>query len=303
MSPKQSALLFPGQGAHDVTMLGGVAAAKGFAERYDLICRVLAGDPAEELRKGNRDYLNQNKVSSLLTVLVSSLSLDLYLEITDVKPKYYAGYSVGQWTALYAAGAISFPILIDAVSARADAMDACCKETPGAMMAFIGVRQAALEEFLQGIREQGYSIAISNYNCLGQYSVAGTKEAIEIAYANAGVLNPRKAVILPVQGAWHCQLLEPAEKAFAAYLDGIQFSPLQVPAVDAITGNLLPSDPESIKKIMARHISHPVQWQTGIQYLIKEGCDDFIEIGYGNVLTKFGFFIDRDKSHRSFYTA
>ena len=302
MSATKTAVLFPGQGAHDCNMLDGVVASKRFAERYELVCQVLRSDPLKELRNKNIHFLNQNKVSSLLTILVSSLSLDLYLEKEREIPSYYTGYSVGQWTSLYAAGAFPFETLIEIVSARADFMDECFKTNQGAMMAFIGVRESVLEEYLESIRKQGHFIVISNYNCLGQYSLAGTKEAIEIAYGNADLLNPRKTVILPVQGAWHCQLLEPAEKAFASYLEPFHFSPLTVPVLDMKTGDFFPDTIECMKPLLAAPVSHPVFWDKGIKHLIQEGCEEFVEVGYGNVLTKFGFFIDRDKIHRSFYT-
>jgi [acyl-carrier-protein] S-malonyltransferase len=303
MSVKKTAVLFPGQGAHECSMLEGVANGNLFAERYEKVRRTLQCNPMEEFSKGNRNYVNRNKVSSLLTLLVSSLSLDMYLDVEDELPVFYAGYSVGQWTALYAAGCISFDALIDIAAARADCMDDCMKERQGVMMAVIGVREEALEEYLDAIRKQGHFIVISNYNCLGQYSISGTKEAVEIAYANAESLHPRKTAILPVQGAWHCELLKPAETAFAAYLNTISLAPPRIPVVDGMTGDLLPENMEIVKQQMARHISHPVRWGKGIQRLIQAGCEEFVEIGYGNVLTKFGFFIDREKTHRSFYLA
>ena len=303
MSEKKTAVLFPGQGAHDLSMLDGVRHAKDFAERYETIRRVLGSDPVEEIRCGNREYLNQNKVSSLLTVLASSLSLDLFLEHEGNEPDFYGGYSVGLWTALYAAGALSFEKTVEAVAVRAECMDECFRETQGGMMAFIGIKEAVLENYLDGIRSKGHSIAISNYNCAGQYSVAGTKEAIEIAYANADSLHPRKVAILPVQGAWHCELVRPAERKFSTYLEGVEFAPLKVPVMDTLEGGFFPEDPNLAKERLARHISHPVRWEMGIRYLIDLNCDEFVEVGYGNVLTKFGFFIDRDKTFRAFYSA
>ncbi len=302
---QQTALLFPGQGGHDPRMLDGVRTLPEFDARYAVVCQALGVDVLGELERGGRDFLDRNKVSSLLTVLVGSLSLTRYLETLEAAgsapPRYLSGYSVGQWTALYAAGCLSFAKMVEVVAARADLMDACFRYAAGGMGAFIGVTAETLDDYLDELRDAGHEIAISNYNCLGQYSVSGTREAVELAVAGAERIHPRKAVVLPVAGAWHSRLLEPAATAFADYLQDLELAPPAVAVIDNTGGDYLSGDLPAVKRSLARHVSQPVLWEQGIRRLIADGCDNFVEIGFGDLLTKFGFFIDRDKAHSSFY--
>ncbi|NQZ09322.1 MAG: hypothetical protein HRT35_19365 [Algicola sp.] len=298
--PQNIALLFPGQGAHDFNMLDRVSNLHGFKERHETICDHLGENLYQKLYKKDRDYIDQNKISSILTVLASSVLFDHYLDETEAKAHYYAGYSVGQWTALFAAKSISFEQLIQVLIKRAQMMDECFEKNKGAMMAVIGLKQNVVEDYLAQFREQGHFIEISNFNCVGQLSVSGTKKAIELAYENIASIQPKKSVILPIQGAWHCALLEPAQKSFEAYLQDVDIKLPQIEVVDNCTGLFLPDNVEGIKESLCRHISHPVLWEKGMKHLIAHDCKEFVEVGHGNLLTNFGFFIDRHLDHKSF---
>jgi [acyl-carrier-protein] S-malonyltransferase len=297
------ALLFPGQGAHDVKMLDGVRGLPAFRERYELVASTLGSSPLDEIATGNAAYLNQNRVTALLTLLVSSLSLDLYQEKTGSRADLVAGYSVGQWTALYAAGALSFDELVAVVARRSALMDECFVDTPGAMLAVIGLRSEALEELCARLRDDSHPVWVSNYNCVGQYTLAGTATAIAAAEAAVAELKPRKAARVPVSGAWHSPLLEAAHAHFKAYLADVPLAPARVPVIDNVTGDVLPSDRPPLDTQLARHLDHPVLWEKGIKTLLERGARRFVEIGYGNVLTKFGFFIDRSVEHQAFYVS
>jgi [acyl-carrier-protein] S-malonyltransferase len=294
------AILFPGQGAHDLKMLDGLVHNANYNHWYDIICDNLQSDPVKEIQKQNIAYINQNLVSSVLTVFVSCISLEHYLNIIKEKPQYYAGYSVGQWTALYAAKAINFEQLIEIIRIRAEFMNQCFEDTEGAMMAVIGLKEDILSSFLNDIRQKGHYIEISNFNCVGQYSIAGTKDAIDIACSRIEMLNPKKVIKIPVQGAWHCKLLDSAEKAFSEYLSEKLLRKLKYTVIDNVTGAPLSEDIHSSPSIFAKQINHPVKWLKGMKWLLNQGCNEFVEVGYGNTLTKFGFFIDRDVNHRSF---
>ena len=298
--PQDLALLFPGQGAHDFDMLDRVSNLHGFKERHDTICDLLGENLYHKLYEQDRDYINQNKISSILTVLASVQLLDQFKDENDGSAHFYAGYSVGQWTALYAANAISFEQLIQVLIKRAELMDDCFKDQQGAMMAVIGLKNDVVDNYLAQFRDQGHFIEISNYNCIGQLSVSGSREAIELAHANIGEIQPKKAVVLPIQGAWHCALLEPAEKAFADYLDTVDLKLPETEVIDNVTGAFMPNDMAALKADLCRHISHPVLWEKGMRHLIDQGCKEFVEIGHGNLLTNFGFFIDRHLDHKSF---
>jgi [acyl-carrier-protein] S-malonyltransferase len=283
-------------------MLAGVRQAPAFSERYDLVCATLGVDVQQALAEQPDTFLHRNEVSSLLTVLASSLSYDLWRE-EHGPPQWLAGYSVGQWSALYAAGMLDFAALVATVYHRAQLMNACTARQPGGMIGVIGLGEPAIHNVIQQLQTEGYFVAISNYNCVGQYSLAVAADAQEPALQALQQLQPRKLLALPVAGPWHSQLLAEAEAPFAAWLEQTVQQLPQIPVADNVTGQLLPENLPALRRQLARQITAPVRWQQGIETLIRLGCKQFVEIGYGNMLTKFGFFIDRSCRHTAFYTS
>jgi [acyl-carrier-protein] S-malonyltransferase len=293
-------LLFPGQGPHDLQMLEGVKHLEQFSQRYEVVCDLLESHPLQEIEKGNSAYINQNLVSSTLTLLVSSLLLDCYKTAHCPSPTFLAGYSVGQWLALYAANVISYEKLMEIVKTRAVLMDNCFEDQKGGMLAVIGLSIDSLKRLCQALEAEGQTLTLSNYNCAGQFSLAGTAEAVVTAHARIQALKPKKVVRLPVSGAWHCSLLAKASSAFRAYLQDVPFNRPELPIIDNVTGDFLPATEPELKEQLALHLSSAVQWDRGIKTLIAHGSNQFIEVGYGNTLTKFGFFIDRSVQYHSF---
>ena len=294
-------LTFPGQGAHDPQMLAGVRGLPAFAQRHAQVCEQAGIDPIRELERGNRGLIERNLLSSLLTVLTSSLMLDHFHLHNDSPAACFGGYSVGQWSALYAAGVLDFSSLVRVVAQRARFMDECVEAQPGGMCAVIGLAEPAVAAVLEELRAEGYPVFISNYNCVGQYSLAGTLAAIEHAKRRLAALKPKKLVHLPMSGAWHSPLLREAEEHFERYL---QDEPLRTPSrpvIDNVSGDWLPSDAALLRQALAKHLSHPVRWQQSVRTMIAAGCSQFYEIGYGDTLTKFGFFIDRRQHYYPLY--
>lgn len=301
VSETSVALLFPGQGAHNASMLDAVRNHLSFNERYGFICETLKFDPLSRIATGEAELINANLVSSLLTVLASVIAHEEWLK-SNPAPTALAGYSIGQWTALYASNALTFETLIRAVENRALLMDECSRKIPGSMMAVIGVAPAALSALCDSLRQEGCNIEISNFNCYGQYSLAGTSGSIERAMERIGELKPKKAVKLPTSGAWHCSLLNDAASKFERFLQDYPVNDLAIPVIDNVTGRFLPTAASELKQRLAIQINHPVQWETGMKTLISHGCNKFVEVGFGNTLTKFGFFIDRSSvQHLAFY--
>lgn len=283
-------------------MLAGVRHAPAFSERCDLVCAALGVDVQQALAEEPDSFLHRNEVSSLLTVLTSSLSYDLWRE-EHGPPQWLAGYSVGQWSALYAAGMLDFAALVATVHRRAQLMNACTARHPGGMIGVIGLGEPAIHNVIQQLQTEGYFVAISNYNCVGQYSLAVAADAQAPTLRALQQLQPRKLLALPVAGPWHSQLLAEAEAPFAACLEQTLLLLPQMPVADNVTGQLLPENLPALRRQLARQIAAPVRWQQGIETLIRLGCKQFVEIGYGNMLTKFGFFIDRSCRHTAFYTS
>jgi [acyl-carrier-protein] S-malonyltransferase len=295
---RQTALLFPGQGAHALTMLDGLRDCPSFGERHAYIVARLGFDPLR--RPDAARLIDTNQVSSLFTVLASSLSLDL-LRAQGTCPTALAGYSVGQWTALYAAGVVSFEQLVDIVHARASFMDECFAGRQGAMLAVIGLSLPAVEEVCQGLQSAGWFLAVSNHNCIGQLSLSGDLAAVELAIPRLAAMQPKKIQRLPVAGAWHCALLAEAERRFLAFLEDLPLGRPSLPVCDNVSGGFLPEDGQQMKRQLARQVAAPVQWEQCMQTLLRAGCNEFIETGFGKVLTSFGFFINRKVLHRSFH--
>jgi [acyl-carrier-protein] S-malonyltransferase len=273
-------------------MLDGVKAHPAFAERYRLVCEALSAEPHVEMAR-DPAYVNQNRVSSLLTVLVSSLSYDLYC---GPEPRALAGYSVGQWTALHVAKMLSFEELVRLVARRAQLMDECFSEIGGAMMAVIGVARGKLEELA---REA--DVLITNYNCAGQYTLGGSVAAIDLAMESVQRLEPLKVVRLPVSGAWHSPLLQRAAERFREHVHPFCDRPRRLPVADNVSGGFLPDDPKELEDRLCLHLSSPVRWEDDVKTLVAAGCKELVELGFGSVLSRFGPFIDRSVKHRAFY--
>jgi [acyl-carrier-protein] S-malonyltransferase len=289
----KTALLFPGQGAQARSMCDGVRRSSEFAARYRTVKAIGGIDILERLDGGDLAPLEQNLCTALLTVLVSALSFDHLLLERAEAPAAVAGYSVGQWSAMYAARMLSFESLVTIVVARARLMDACSSGEPGAMCAVLGVRPDALEALLQTLRAEGLPVYLSNDNCLGQYSIAGSERAVAAAEARLKALQPKKLVRLAIRGAWHCPLLTEAATRFREQLETLPLAPPELPVIDNVSGGWLPSDPTALRDNLARHLSHAVRWQSGMATLKQTGCNRFIEVGFGRQLSKFGFFLDR----------
>lgn len=293
------AFLFPGQGAHRPEMLDGLSPHPVFASRYALVAEALGGDPASALAT-DPGYVNRNLVSSLATVLVSSLAFDAYRDTYGETAGAVAGYSVGQWTALWAAGSLSFERLVAVVVERARCLDACAEVRPGGMLAVSGVSRERLEALCATVRAGDEPLFVSNDNCPGSCSLAGSAAAIEIATSRVQDLEPRQVVRLPVAGAWHCPLMQPAEAPFERWLDGQSWEPPSVPVISNVTGDWLPAGVGAARAELVRQLSRPVLWAQGLRTLIGGGVRRCVELGFGEVLTQFGFFVDRRVDHRAY---
>jgi len=298
MISKSVAYLFPGQGIFSFDILEKAKEFNNFIERYELISNALGYEKSSRIKQQDEAVLCINVVSSLLTVLYNSLAYDEY-SFKNGKPNFLAGYSVGQWTALYASNVVSFKELVEIVRKRAEIMDDCIQNNPSTMIAVIGLPEEKVRAVVKRLQERGYFIELSNINCLGQYTLSLLKEVTTPALEALEALLPKKIAVLPVSGGWHSSLLKQAQENFQRYLDGIDLGQISIPVVDNVTGKFLPLEISKLKIQLARHLSFPVLWETGIKTLIHSGCKEFIEIGYGNTLTKFGFFIDRSLNHLS----
>jgi [acyl-carrier-protein] S-malonyltransferase len=144
---------------------------------------------------------------------------------------------------------------------------------------------------------------VSNDNCYGQYSLAGTAAAIDAAMRRIGRLHPKRAVRLAVAGAWHCPLVAAASETFRGWLAERPLATLRIPVASNVTGDWLPADPELARCELVEQLHRPVLWAACVRTLVAAGSRRCVELGHGNVLTKFGFFIDRRVTHLAYAAA
>jgi [acyl-carrier-protein] S-malonyltransferase len=269
-----------------------------FPTYYARVCELLGYDPLSEAAS-HPEILNCNAVSSLLTVLASVLALELLSEtVPAFQPLAAAGYSVGQWTALHAAGALSVEDLLLVVYERACRMDACVKAAePSGMLALIGLRASDILELCAEATTLGLTLQITNDNAPGQITLGGTERSLRFAEERLRPMSPKRLHRVPAAGAWHSKLLEDAVPQLADFLKGIVLCPLRIPVIDNTTGDWLPEAGGPLRAVLARHVASPVLWRQGIQTLAAFGVSHFLEVGYGDLLTKYGFFIDRSLRH------
>ncbi|MEM8730225.1 MAG: ACP S-malonyltransferase [Pseudomonadota bacterium] len=287
------AWVFPGQGAHGPDMLAPFEHVSGHAARYAKVCDLLGDDPLIAAR-ADAEVLNRNRVSSLLTVTASLSAIEMQSE----PPAAVAGYSIGQWTALHAAGAVTEDALLVIVDERARAMDAAlAAQPPSGMLAVIGVALPEVEALCEAARAVGDRVAVSNINAHAQLTLSGELGALDRIERALREKTPKRLARVPVAGAWHGDFMDPAMASFAAALDTYDMAPLRCPVIDNVTGRQMP--PEPTTQHLASQVAHPVQWAPGVETLRDLGITHFTELGYGDVLTKFGFFIDRSLTHRA----
>lgn len=304
MPSSRVALLFPGQGAQSETMLDELSRFDEFRTPATIVNETLGYDLLAGVRNGTTS-IHANLTSSMMTVLASVVSLEILRGTDELSGSVAgaAGYSVGQWVALYAAGAISLEQLIRIVHRRAAIMDECAAQNPGSMIAIIGIGEQTVEGCCAEMRERRFFAAIANYNAAGQYTVATERRAVDTVMEGLQALKPIKCIQLQAAGPWHSELMKPAGEALAEFLQKETFCATTIPAIDNTTGELFPIDVESYRQRLAEHVCRPVRWSTGIETLATAGVERFIEVGYGNMLTKFGFFINRQVEHMTFHTS
>jgi [acyl-carrier-protein] S-malonyltransferase len=278
-------------------MLDPVRHAPGFGAAYAQVVDLLGFDP---MAGASRDagLLDGNAASSLLAVLAGALAADLQRSGGAPEPCAVAGYSVGQWTALYAAGAIDLPSVLSLVARRAALMDAAAAAAPpGGMLAVIGVPTERLRALCTEAEQAGHSLELANDNAPAQATLAGDLLTLDWAETRLQGLQPRVVRRLPVAGAWHSRYMMPAVGPLRELVAAAGLRSPRCPVIDNTTGRWLPE--AGLPEALAAQVAAPVHWQQGMRTLIGAGVQTVLELGWGDVLTRFGFFIDRSVRHRA----
>ncbi len=273
------AYLFPGQGSQFPGMGKDLFYRFEIAkEMFQASDEILGFDLSTILLEGSKEDLQQTRVTQPAIYLYSVISAKVMG--TDFQPDALAGHSLGEFSALTAAGAIDFESGLKLVSQRAEAMQKACNQSEGTMAAVLGLEDQIVEEICQ--QSAGVVVA-ANFNCPGQLVISGNVHAIASACKDLKAAGARRALILPVGGAFHSPLMEPARSELANAIDTTHFSTPLCPIYQNTTAQAV-SDPETIQKNLIAQLTAPVRWTQSVNAMIEAGITNFVEVGPGKVL-------------------
>ncbi|KAA5535981.1 ACP S-malonyltransferase [Paenimyroides baculatum] len=272
------AYVFPGQGAQFVGMGKDLYETSAVAkELFDKANEILGFNITEIMFNGTDEELKQTKVTQPAVFLHSVI---LAKTLTDFNPEMVAGHSLGEFSALVANGTLSFEDALQLVSKRAMAMQKACEITPSTMAAVLNLDDKIVEDICASI--DGVVVA-ANYNCPGQLVISGETKAVELACEKMKEAGAKRALILPVGGAFHSPMMEPAREELAAAIEATTFNTPTCPVYQNVTASAV-SDPAEIKKNLITQLTAPVRWTQSVQQMIADGATSFTEVGPGKVL-------------------
>lgn len=271
------AYVFPGQGAQFSGMGKDLYESSSQAkDLFDSANSILGFDITKVMFEGSADELKETKVTqpavfihSVVTALVND----------NFSPAMVAGHSLGEFSALVANKTLAFEDALKLVSQRATAMQKACELNPGGMAAILGLEDSKVEEICESIE----GVIPANYNCPGQLVISGSKEGIEIACEKFKEAGAKRALALPVGGAFHSPLMEPAREELAAAIEATNFSKPVCPIYQNFDAKPH-SEVAEIKTNLIAQLTAPVRWTQSVQEMVADGATEFIECGPGKVL-------------------
>ncbi len=273
------AYVFPGQGAQFVGMGKDLYETNAEARKlFDEANEILGFRITDLMFEGTEDDLKQTKVTQP-AIFLHSVILAKSLG-DEFKPDMVAGHSLGEFSALVAAGALSFEEGLKLVSARAHAMQKACEARPSTMAAVLALPDANVEELCAEVDDV---VAPANYNCPGQVVISGTVEGIDAACEKMLAAGAKRAMKLKVGGAFHSPLMQPAQEELAEAIAAAKFQTPVCPVYQNVDAKPH-TDPEEIKANLIKQLTAPVRWTQDVEAMIADGADEFIELGPGSVL-------------------
>ena len=276
------AFFFPGQGSQSVGMMQGLSDLAVIKETFVEASDLLKQDFWAMVTEPN-EALNQTTNTQPLMLTAGIATWRAWQQHTDKRPSLMAGHSLGEYTALVAAGALSFEDALPLVHYRAEVMQNAVAEGVGAMAAILGLDDDVVRSVCNEA-SQGQVLEAVNLNSPGQVVIAGNKEAVERGMELAKEKGAKRALALPVSVPSHCALMKPAAEELAAYLKGVQVYKPLIPVLHN-ADVLAYSDAEKIKDALVRQLFSPVRWVETVQYVSAQGITSTAECGPGKVLT------------------
>lgn len=274
----KKAYIFPGQGSQSPGMAKELYKDNATArELFENANQILGFRITDIMFNGTADDLKQTEVTQPAIFLHSTIIARC---LPDFRPDMVAGHSLGEFSALVAAGAMDFEEGLRLVAIRARAMQKACETVPGTMAAILALPAEKVEEICRDIDGE---VAAANYNCDSQIVISGEKSAVETACARMKEAGAKRALILPVSGAFHSPLMEPARAELAEGISKAEFHEPICPVYQNVTA-LPVIEPEEIKGNLLSQLTSPVKWTQSIKNMIADGAGHFIELGPGQVL-------------------
>lgn len=273
------AMVFPGQGSQFPGM--GKDLYQNNEQARELFHRaneILGFNISDILFEGSAEDLKQTKVTQPAVFLHSVI---LFLTTEGLKPDMVAGHSLGEFSALVANGTLQFEEALKLVSIRANAMQKACEINPSTMAAVLNLDDAKVEEVCASITDE--VVVAANYNCPGQLVISGSIKGIEIACEKMKEAGAKRALVLPVGGAFHSPLMEPAKAELAQAILETPFHTPICPVYQNVTARAI-SDPAEIQQNLIQQLTSPVRWTQSVLQMVEDGGTHFTEIGPGNVL-------------------
>lgn len=274
------AFVFPGQGSQYSGMGKDLYESSPLArDLFDKADKILGYSISDIMFNGSDEDLKQTRVTQPAVFLHSVISALCMGE--EFRPDMAAGHSLGEFSALTACGCLSFEDGLRLVYARAMAMQKCCEQTPGSMAAVLALADEDIERIC-GLTE-GIVVA-ANYNCPGQVVISGEVSAVEAACVEMKNAGARRALPLPVGGAFHSPLMEPAGSELAEAIERVEFHTPSCPVYQNVDG-LPHTSPDEIKSNLLSQLTAPVRWTDTVLKMKEDGMDEWVECGPGKVLT------------------
>lgn len=288
------AFVFPGQGSQFPGMAKDLYTSSAIAkQRLDAANAILGFRITDIMFDGSEEDLKQTRVTQPAIFLHSVVTAEVMGD--DFRPNMVAGHSLGEFSALVAAGALKFEDGLKLVSARAMAMQRACEINPSTMAAILGLEDEVVE---QACSEIDGVVVAANYNCPGQLVISGSNEAVQKACELLSSRGAKRALLLPVGGAFHSPLMEPAREELEGAIAATAFIAPICPIYQNVTAAAV-TDPAEIKKNLLIQLTAPVRWTQTMQAMLADGATEVVEVGPGKVLQGLFKKIDRALPVRS----
>ena len=281
----KNAFVFPGQGSQFSGMGKNLYESNATAkEMFEKANEILGFRISDIMFEGTDEQLKQTNVTQPAIFIHSVIAYLTAPAETSVAPDMVAGHSLGEFSALVANKALSFEDALRLVSIRAKAMQAACEIQPSTMAAVLALADEKVEEVCAQVQnETGEIVVPANYNCPGQLVISGSVKGIEVACEQMKAAGAKRALVLPVGGAFHSPLMNPAKIELAAAIEATHFNQPICPVYQNVTATAV-SDPAQIKQNLIAQLTGAVRWTQTVQAMVADGATHFIEYGPGKVL-------------------